>query len=192
MTHFLIFIGKRTVVKAFSAVLWFASSQFVLLLFLTIFPVDSVAQKQLIVLRNGTTVVARYSEGSKFKCVLKNRERKVGVIMELRDFSMITTHDTIEFQSIAKIDRRGYYRVNIMRDVAYILICGGLIYFTADQINNSLGYDKHDFDQGDRNALIAAGIGAAMLYIKSPYRHVGKRMVMRTVDKASPYYLSSQ
>ena len=160
-----------------------------ILLFLIGGPINSSAQKQLIVLRNGNTILARYSEGSPFRCVLINGERKAGTIVTLRDFSMITSQDTIEFQSVARIDRRGYYRVNIMRDVGYVLLLGGLIYAGSDLINHSLGYDKHEFDQGDKNALFAASVGALMLYVKSPYRRLSKRMVMKTVDPSSPFFL---
>ena len=66
-----------------------------------------MAQKQMIVVRNGIAV-ARFTEGGRFKCVLKNHQKKEGIIIELNEHSVITTNDTILFQSIAGFDRKNY------------------------------------------------------------------------------------
>ena len=150
---------------------------------------NSLAQKQMIVIRNGIAV-ARFTEGGKFKCVLKDHQKKEGIIVELNEHSMITTNDTILFQSIAGFDRKNYFRVNIMRDVGGLLFYGGLIYLAADILYGVFQGEKIEFDQSDRTALVAASLGAVILFVKSPYRHVGRKMVIRTVDHTSPYYYS--
>ena len=150
---------------------------------------NSLAQKQMIVIRNGIAV-ARFTEGGKFKCVLKDHQKKEGIIVELNEHSMITTNDTILFQSIAGFDRKNYFRVNIMRDVGGLLFYGGLIYLAADMLYDVFQGEKIEFDQSDRTALVAASIGAVILFVKSPYRHLGRKMVIRTVDHTSPYYYS--
>ncbi len=143
----------------------------------------------MIVIRNGIAV-ARFTEGGKFKCVLKNHQKKEGVIVELNEHSVITTNDTILFQSIVGFDRKNYFRVNIIRDVGAVLFYGGLIYLAADMLYEVFRGEKIEFDQSDSTALAAASVGAVILFVKSPYRHVGRKMVIRTVDNTSPYYYS--
>ena len=151
---------------------------------------DSMAQKQLIILRKGV-LVARFSERGTFKFMLKNHQKKEGTILALNEHGVITdNYDTIQLQSIAKIGRANYFRVNIMRDVGAVLFYGGLIYFTAVELNDIFGYDKTSYDERERTALIAAAVGGAILFVKSPFRRLGKRMVMRVVDYTSPYYLT--
>ena len=149
---------------------------------------EVAAQKQLVFLHHGT-VIARFSEGSNFKCVLKNRLRKSGFIVELNDFSMITSNDTIRFQSIAKLDSRSQHRTTVNSGLGGLLLLGGLGYLAVDGINKALGYNSGGFDTVDRNALIVAGVGAAILFIKPRYQRLKPGTVIRTVDYKSPYYL---
>ena len=149
----------------------------------------AVAQKQLVFFDHGR-VAYRFTEGSDFKCVLKNHQRKEGFVVELLEFSMITSNDTITFQSIAKIDRRGHYGLNVATGIGGLLFIGGLGYIAIDQLNAALGYAPSGFDQTDRNALIVAGIGAVILFVKSPYQRVDRGMTIRTIDYTSPYYLN--
>lgn len=158
-------------------------------LIIPFFWLDAVAQKQMVVIRNGIAV-ARFTEGGKFRFVLKDHQKKAGTIVELTEYSVITTSDTIPYQSIRGFDRKNYFRVNIMRDVGAVLFYGGLIYLAADMLYGAFKDEKIEFDQSDRAALVAGGVGAVILFVKSPYRHVGKKMVIRTVDHTSPYYYS--
>ena len=158
-----------------------------LLLLNTIFG-ESSAQKQVIFLSKGN-VVARYAEGGYFKCVLKNHQHKEGVIVELNEFSMITSQDTIEFRSIAKMDIKEDRKTNVRSGIGGLLFIGGLGYIAVDQINGAFGYSPQGWDKSDQTALIIAGLGAAMLFIKPRYKKLRPGTVIRSVDYRSPYYL---
>ncbi len=133
-------------------------------------------------------VVARFTEGDNFKFKLKNGKKKDGFIIELRDFSMITSNeDTISFLKIAKI--RGLQRMGLTKQLGRILFLGGFGYVAIDQLNGALGYGRKGWDQADRNGLIAGGIGAALLFIKPRYQRLKPGTIVRAIDYKSPYYL---
>jgi hypothetical protein len=156
-----------------------------ILLFVAV-SVRSTAQHQLVMIRNDA-VVARYFDGDDFRCKLKNDKRLEGRIIDMKEFFIVTSEDTIQLQSIAGVDSRGYWRTNVMRDVGYIFFYGGIGYFVVDQANEALG-DGITLDQNDWNALFIAGVGVAMLHIKPKYRRVKKGMVLRVVGPRSLYY----
>ncbi len=160
---------------------------------------SSFCQKQLILLKKGT-VSARFQEGSYFRCILKNHQQKEGVILKLREFSIILSRDsipfqslkkldTIPFQSIKKIDLKGQRGFNVQSGVGGLFFLGGLGYLAIDQINKAFGYTDGGFDQSHRNALILAGVGAAMIFIRQRYSRVNPGVIMRTIDQTSPFYL---
>ncbi len=147
----------------------------------------SHAQKQLVFMRRGE-VVARYSQGEEIKCVLKNKKRTKGFIVELEDFRMITSNDTINFLSISKIDTRKHNPVDVRKGVGGLLFLGGIVYLSIDQINAALGYSKSGFDQSDWNAVIATGVGAAILFIRPKYKKLKPGTIIRAIDYKSPFY----
>ncbi len=166
----------------------FGPHYFFALILLTTFFGRVHAQKQLVFLSKGN-VVARYMEGSYFKCVLKDHQHKEGVIVELNEFSMITSQDTIEFRSIAKMDIKEDRKTNVRSGIGGLLFIGGLGYIAVDQINGAFGYSPQGWDKSDQTALIIAGLGAAMLFIKPRYKKLRPGTVIRSVDYRSPYYL---
>ncbi len=166
----------------------FGPHYFFALILLTTFFGRVHAQKQLVFLSKGN-VVARYMEGSYFKCVLKDHQHKEGVIVELNEFSMITSQDTIEFRSIAKMDIKEDRKTNVRSGIGGLLFIGGLGFIAVDQINGAFGYSPQGWDKSDQTALIIAGLGAAMLFIKPRYKKLRPGTVIRSVDYRSPYYL---
>ena len=162
---------------------------FAMFLVLNVCYYSTQAQKQLVFFKHGA-VAYRFMEGSDFKCVLKNHQRKEGFIVELDDFSMITSNDTITFQSISRIYGEGIRTINVTTGIGGLLFIGGLGYVAVDQLNAALGYTPAGFDQTDRNALIIAGIGALILFVKPRSQRVDRgNMMIRTIDYKSPYYL---
>jgi hypothetical protein len=145
------------------------------------------AQKQVIFLQNNN-VLARFTEGDRFKFKLKNRERKEGFIYELTDFSLITSGlDTISFLSIKKVRIKSQGKVNVSKGVGGLLFIGGLLYIAVDQANSLVGSTNSSFDSTDDTALALAGVGAAILFIKPRYKRVSLGVVIRTIDYRSPY-----
>jgi hypothetical protein len=151
----------------------------------------SFSQKQLIFLKQGN-VVARFSEGSYFKCVLKDGTRKEGVIQQLNEFSMIASFETINFSSIAKMDVRSQHHFNIQSGIGGLFFLGGIIYLVVDGANKALGYTAGGFDSGDAYALAFTAAGAAMIFIKPRYLRLTDQVIIRTIDRDSQYYLSGE
>ncbi|HWA34867.1 MAG TPA: hypothetical protein VG737_12085 [Cyclobacteriaceae bacterium] len=149
---------------------------------------DSHAQKQLVFMRRGA-VIARYTEGEEIKCVLKNKRRTSGFIVELEDFRMITSNDTINFLAISKIDTRKHNPIDVRKGIGGLLFLGGIVYLSVDQLNAALGYSKPGFDQADWNAVIATGVGAAILFIRPKYKKLKQGTIIRAIDHRSPFYL---
>lgn len=156
-----------------------------LLIFLSIVTV-SHAQKQMVFILHGK-VIARYTEGDFFQCILKNKEYRGGTIEHLTDFSIITGYDTIPFLSIAKLE--GLPKSHFLKRTGTLLVIAGLGYVAVDQVNAAFGYTKSGFDQSDWNALIIAGVGAGMLMIKPKYTRIKPGTSVRTIDYHSPFYL---
>jgi hypothetical protein len=153
----------------------------------TLTPFAACAQKQLVFLKY-ETVIARFTEGDYFRCVLKNKARKEGHILELTDFSMITSQaDTINFISIEKIESKKF-RGKKLSGVGGLLFASGLGYIGLDQLNSLYGSTKGDFDGAYITALSISAVGAALLFIKPKYAKVKRGVVMRTVDYRSLYY----
>ncbi|MFM9838905.1 MAG: hypothetical protein ACKVOQ_11610 [Cyclobacteriaceae bacterium] len=149
------------------------------------------AQKQLVFLQHDN-VIARFTEGDRFKFKLKNHQKKEGFIYELNDFSLITSGlDTIPFLSIDKIRMQKQGGVNLSQGVGGLLFLGGLLYIAIDQVNSVVGSTKSGFDETDQTALALAGVGAAILFIKPKYKRVGRGVAIRTIDYRSLYYKSN-
>ncbi|MFM7488584.1 MAG: hypothetical protein ACKO13_16855, partial [Cytophagales bacterium] len=99
---------------------------------------SSNAQKQLVFLHH-ESVIARFTEGDYFTCVLKNGQKKKGNILSLGEFSMITSAaDTIHFLSIRKIKNPKAKKFKIS-GVPALMIFSGLGYIAFDQINSIAG-----------------------------------------------------
>lgn len=150
--------------------------------------ISSFSQKQLVFLKHGN-VVARFSEGSYFKCILRDGKHKEGVILKLDEFSMISTMETITFQSIGKMDIKSQHHFNVQSGIGGLFFLGGIIYLVVDGANKALGYTTGGFDQGDAYALGFAAAGAAIIFIKPRYLRLTDAVILRTVDRDSPYYL---
>jgi hypothetical protein len=149
------------------------------------------AQKQLVFLKRDN-VIARFTEGDRFKLKLKNRQWKEGYIYELTDFSLITSGlDTISFLSIDKINIKKQRRVSSLGKLGRAMLIGGLGYIAIDQVNVWVGSTKSGFDASNQTALIIAGAGALLVVIKPKYKRVSRGVAIRTIDYRSLYYKSN-
>ena len=158
----------------------------VLSLILLIISCESIySQKQLIFIYKGA-IVARYTEGNNIRLKLKNGKEKAGFIVELRDFSMITSNDTIQFTSIGKI--RGLKTKSASRWFGRLFMLGGFGYVAIDQLNAALGYNKSGFGTSDWTGLAVGGVGAALTYIHPSFQRLRPGTLIRTIDYHSPYY----
>ncbi len=119
--------------------------------FLIFYSIGSFAQKQLVILKNGH-VQAAFKEGEYMHMVLKKNHKHVeGHIIELYDFYMITSNDTIQLKDILKVNikkHRGQRKWS-SRVVGTFLLAGGLIYFGVDQGNVALNINQQNTSAGE-------------------------------------------
>lgn len=155
-----------------------------------IFSGTALSQKQLVILKNGR-VRASFKEGEYLRFVLKKDHRHAeGHIVELNDFSMITSNDTVKFKDILKINikkHRGPART--ANGIGGLLFLGGIVYLAVDQLNVAAGINA----QNDTPAewiipLAAIGVGAAMIFIRPKYMHINGIQYLMAVDYTSPFY----
>ena len=150
---------------------------------------EGFSQKQLVLLKRGN-VIARFAEGQYFRCVLKKNHRYTeGHIVELNDFSMITSSDTIKFQDILKIDIHKHRPFRWNSGVGGFLFLGGLIYIGIDQLNAAIGVHSSSLTSDQLYPpLIITGVGAALIFIRPRYQHVNNGYFLHTIDYTSPFY----
>lgn len=137
-------------------------------------------------------IVARFGEGQYIRLILKKNHRHTeGHIIELYDFSMITSNDTIQFKDILKVDVHKQRGAGYTKIVGGALLIGGLGYLALDRLNYSVNnIGSQDIDPSVIKASsIAAGAGLVFLMIKPPrYQHVGAGYFLHTIDYNSPFY----
>ena len=148
------------------------------------------SQKQLILFKNGH-VQASFKEGEYIRFVLrKNHRHAEGHIVELSDFSMITSNDTVQFKDILKINikkHRGPAQWG--NGIGGLMFVGGLLYLTIDQLNVLINVNAQD----DKPAqwlvpLTISTVGGAMVFIRPKYKRMNGIRYLQTVDYTSPFY----
>jgi hypothetical protein len=133
-------------------------------------------------------VVVRYTEGEYMRCKLKNKQKKEGKILELTETHIITTNDTLSISSIESFNLKGKRKIDVTRGIGGLLFLGGLGYFAIDQINRLVVDGAEDFDEkGAIISLSVAATGAAILFIKRPYKKVYGH-TLKTIDYTSRLY----
>lgn len=157
-------------------------------LFIFLFSISSLyGQKQLVLVKK-EAVVVRYTEGEYMRCKLKNKQKKEGKILELTETHVITTNDTLAITSIESFNLKGKRKIDVTRGIGGLLFLGGLGYFAIDQINRLVVDGAQDFDEkGAIISLSVAATGAAILFIKRPYKKVYGH-TLKTIDYTSRLY----
>ncbi len=148
------------------------------------------SQRQLVIIKNGH-VRASFKEGEYLRFVLKKKHRHTeGHIVELGDFSMITSNDTVMFKDILKINikkHRGPART--ANGIGGVLFLGGIVYMAVDQLNVALGINEQNSTPAEWIVPFAAiGVGAAMIFIRPKYMSITGVQYLQTVDYTSPFY----
>ncbi len=156
---------------------------FLLLLSLTV-----QAQKQLVLLKRGKPV-GNFPEGTYIYFQLKDGSRSEGHIVELLEFAIITSQDTVPFNTIDKIGIPKEQRKGIAPLLGGLLLGGGVLYFSIDMINSALGYNPPGIDtQVATTSAIMIGVGSLLSFIRPKYRRVNMGTFLRTVDYKSKFY----
>ncbi len=158
------------------------------IVFIFLFSIGSLyGQKQLVLVKR-ESVVVRFTEGEYLRCKLKNKQKKEGKILELTDTHIITSNDTLSITSIESLSMKGKRKTNVTRGIGGLLFIGGLGYFAIDQVNRLIVDGADDFDEkGAIISLSVAATGAAILFIKRPYKKVYGH-TLKTIDYTSRFY----
>jgi hypothetical protein len=149
-----------------------------------------LAQKQLVLLKNGKPV-SRFTEGDYIRFIMKDGSRREGKIIELLEFSVITSNDTVQFNKIQKVGVPKGQRSGIAPLFGGLLLVAGVTYVGIDLVNSALGYNPEGVDKSVVQAsavLITAG--SILYFIRPKYRRVNNGTFLRTVDYKSKFYKS--
>src|ERR1043165_5453064 len=125
------------------------------------------SQKQLLIIKKGK-VRAHFNEGDYMRFVLKKKHRHAeGHIIELYDFHMITSYDTVQFKDILKVNVKKHRApARWSGGVGGFLFAGGLVYLAVDQLNVAIGINEKSSPAEIYVPLIVSGVGAAMVGIR--------------------------
>ena len=147
------------------------------------------AQRQLILL-SGDKVVKRFNVLDNFYSVVKGSKKEHwGFLVEIDEYSIITSQDTILLEKIDKVLLPGKPWLN---KVGKSLITIGLLYFSIDQFNNSI-IQKNDFSVDAtvwKPAAIMVGVGAPLLLFRKKWIRCKYPTKLISVDKGSRFYRS--
>jgi hypothetical protein len=147
----------------------------------------TLAQKQLVLLKNGKPV-GRFTEGEYIHFIMKDGSPREGKIIELLEFSAITTNDTVQFNKIHKVGIPKGQRKGIAPLVGGLLLAAGIAYVAIDLFNSSFGYDTEGVDV--QASAVMIGTGSVLFFIRPKYRKVNQGTFLRTVDYKSKFYKS--
>lgn len=150
----------------------------------------SLAQKQLVLLKSGKPV-GRFTEGDYIRFIMKDGSRREGKIIELLEFSVITTNDTVQFNKIQKIGIPKGQRSGIAPLFGGLLLVAGVTYVGIDLLNSALGYNPEGVDKSVVQAsAVLITTGSILFFIRPKYRRVNHGTFLRTVDYKSKFYKS--
>lgn len=147
------------------------------------------AQKQLVLLQRGN-LVQRFREGEYIHFIMKDGTRREGMIVELLEFSVITSNDTVQFIKIQKVGIPKEERKGVAKKFGSKILLAGILLYAFDAanaaINNSSGVDPGVAKVSA--ALIV--VGSILTFVRPKWRRVNQGTFLRTVDYKSPFYKS--
>jgi hypothetical protein len=150
-----------------------------------------VPQTQLVLL-NHQKVLARYRPGSVITYKLKHHtEFMTSLILEVREFSIVTSFDTIPFEKIVRVNLKGQPHGNFATLMGTFFFAAGLGYFAVDQINSMVvhgdGYDNDPQVWGPALGLVGGGFLLKQAYKRTQrVRYPAKLLAAK---KGSIFYL---
>jgi hypothetical protein len=146
-----------------------------------------VAQRQ-IVLVSGNEVVHRFRVGDKFHTKLEgDRNERWGFLVQINEFSVTTSQDTIDLRDIEKCLLPGRPIINRLGKK---LVTAGIGLFVIDQFNQAViqGNDM-SIDSGVAKAsIVITAAGIPMLFIKKRWVKPGKGVKLVSVGRDSILY----
>ncbi len=154
------------------------------------FTISTKAQYQLVVVKKND-VVLRFDQGSDFVYKLKgDKKKKTSFIRTIKQDTVFLWRDTVLVHELVAIyeDRRRFHNT-----VGHFLARAGIVYFLADQINNTLVAGNSP--SIDNNvALVSTGLlvtGVPLIFINRKIHRKGRKFRYVTTSPGSPFYLST-
>jgi hypothetical protein len=148
---------------------------------------SAFGQRQ-VVLMAGDDVVHRFKKGDTFRTVLKgDKAEQWGFLVEIDEFSVITSQDTVDIQKIKKVLLPGKPKIHRFGKK---LVTAGIGLFIIDQLNYAViqGNDP-SIDSGVTKASIAlVTIGVPMVFIKKNWAKPKGRLKLISVGRDSRFY----
>jgi hypothetical protein len=145
-------------------------------------------QKQLVLLQRGNPV-QHFTEGDYVHFIMKDGSRREGVIVELFEFSVITSNDTVQFNKVRKVGIPRDERRGLSKKFGFLLLAGGIVYLGVDLINSAAGYNTAGVDpQVVKASAILITAGSLLYFIRPKWRLVNQGTFLRTIDYKSPFY----
>lgn len=145
-------------------------------------------QRQLVLL-SGDRVVHRFNVGQSFHCKLKT-DSKVhwGFLVELDEFSFITSQDTIKISQIRKVLKPG---MPFLKKVGKTLMLVGIGYTAIDQVNYALvqgNWPPRVSKRVWKPSAILTGLGLPLSLKSKDWNKLGGSTRLMSVDKSSRFY----
>lgn len=145
-------------------------------------------QRQLVLL-GGDHVVHRFNVGESFYCKLKTDNKfHWGFLVELDEFSFITSQDTIKIGQIKKVLKPGK---PFLKKVGKTLVIVGVGFTLIDQANYILvhgNWPPHVSKSVWRPSAILVGLGLPFSMKSKDWSKLGGSTRLMSVDKSSRFY----
>lgn len=153
-------------------------------------PLSVFSQRQLVIIR-GDRPVAWFTEGNMIDFVLKKGGgKRYERIVELSEFSMITSGDTIMLNEIGKIKTKNRKGEDFARGFGGLFFVGGLVLLGVETLNSATGYSSPEIDAPVvKVSLGLMAVGTLLVLLHPRYERMGYRVILRSVDYKSPFYL---
>ena len=132
-------------------------------------------EKQLVLLRH-ETVMQRYKPGSVIIYKLKHTQGYMtSLILDIQEFSIITSFDTIAFNEIERVSLKGSHHPTLTGLFGSFFMLGGIGYFAVDQLNSAVvhgnGYDNDPAVWKPALILVGGGLLLKQLHKRSLLLH---------------------
>lgn len=147
----------------------------------------ATGQKQLVLLQRGNPV-QRFTEGEYIHFIMKDGSRREGVIVELLEFSVITSNDTVQFNKVHKVGIQREERKGFAKKFGSKILAAGILLFVIDAVNAAIN-NSSGVDPGVAKvsaALIV--VGSILTFVRPKWRRVNQGTFLRTIDYKSPFY----
>jgi hypothetical protein len=148
------------------------------------------AQEQLVLLYHEKEL-ARFKEGSVITYKLKkSKDYMTSLILEIREFTIITSFDTIPFNKIERVSLKGFPHKGLTSLFGTFFMAAGAGYFAIDQVNSVIvhgtGYDNDPAVLKPSLILVGGGFIMRQLYKRSQRIRYPGRLLM--VTRGMPFY----